>query len=413
MLNRAQFRTRATYVDGKRLGLLTLSHAVNDFYAGAIPAVLPFLVTERHYSYAAISGVTLASTVLSSAVQPLFGVLTDRHNLTWLIGVGIVMSAIGVAIMGVSDSYVLTCVGVAISGLGFSAYHPDGSRAARAAAGTSAQGMSVFATGGNVGIALAPIAVGFLLARYGLGATPVLAVPVLLVAVMAAGAYLLSRANRSVQSFRPPTESRRAVSEREEAPQGNDWRGFRLLVYVIVIRSIGLRGIMTFLALIIISKFHTSAAMGAYALGVFGAAGVVGTLLGGTMADKLGRVRTVRWSYALAPLALLGVIVAPNLVSGLVFTALLGLLTNVPFSVQVTLGQEYLPARLGTASGVTLGLGISIGGAFTPVLGFLADDFGLGSALLASTAALAIAFAVSLLMAEPDRYAAVPQPGVD
>jgi FSR family fosmidomycin resistance protein-like MFS transporter len=182
---------------------------------------------------------------------------------------------------------------------------------------------------------------------------------------------------------------------------------------VIVIRSIGLRGIMTFLALIIIAKFHTTAAMGAYALGVFGAAGVIGTLLGGTMADRLGRVRTVRWSYALAPLALLGVIAAPNLVVGLLFTTLLGLTTNVPFSVQVTLGQEYLPARLGTASGVTLGLGVSIGGALTPVLGVLADNFGLASALLASTAALALAFAVSLSMAEPERYAVVPQPGVD
>ena len=38
------------------VALLTVSHVVDDLYQGAVPALLPFLVAERHYSYAAASG---------------------------------------------------------------------------------------------------------------------------------------------------------------------------------------------------------------------------------------------------------------------------------------------------------------------------------------------------------------------
>jgi FSR family fosmidomycin resistance protein-like MFS transporter len=57
--------------------------------------------------------------------------------------------------------------------------------------------------------------------------------------------------------------------------------------------------------------------------------------------------------------------------------ALLGLAIYLPVSVQVTLGQEYLPNRVGTASGVTLGLAVSAGGLVAPLLGLLADARGL------------------------------------
>jgi FSR family fosmidomycin resistance protein-like MFS transporter len=55
----------------------------------------------------------------------------------------------------------------------------------------------------------------------------------------------------------------------------------------------------------------------------------------------------------------------------------------LPSSVQVVLGQEYLPSRVGMASGVTLGLAVSVGGMAAPLLGRLADWQGLGVVFLA------------------------------
>lgn len=63
----------------------------------------------------------------------------------------------------------------------------------------------------------------------------------------------------------------------------------------------------------------------------------------------------------------------------------------MPTSVLVVLGQEYLPRRVGMASGVTLGLAVSVGGMCTPLLGRLADRHGLESVLFLLLALLAVA----------------------
>ncbi|HEY1002603.1 MAG TPA: MFS transporter [Streptosporangiaceae bacterium] len=56
-----------------------------------------------------------------------------------------------------------------------------------------------------------------------------------------------------------------------------------------------------------------------------------------------------------------------------------GLATNISFSVMIKLGQDYLPSRPGTATGVTLGLAVSIGGLFAPVLGAIAEARGIAA----------------------------------
>src|SRR3712207_9573494 len=68
----------------------------------------------------------------------------------------------------------------------------------------------------------------------------------------------------------------------------------------------------------------------------------------------------------------------------------------LPFSVQTTLGQELLPNRVGTASGVTLGLAVSAGGAVTPLFGELADAPGLAWSLAALLPLPLLALLVSL-----------------
>jgi FSR family fosmidomycin resistance protein-like MFS transporter len=79
----------------------------------------------------------------------------------------------------------------------------------------------------------------------------------------------------------------------------------------------------------------------------------------------------------------------------------LGIALFAPFAVQVTLGQDFLPNRIGVASGVTLGLAVSAGGLATPLFGLLADTRGLTTALAAIAAIPAAAFALSFLVRDP------------
>ncbi len=64
--------------DRRGLTVLATGHLWADFLQGAVPALLPFLIAERGYSYAAAGALVLASSVGSSLIQPLFGVVSDR-----------------------------------------------------------------------------------------------------------------------------------------------------------------------------------------------------------------------------------------------------------------------------------------------------------------------------------------------
>jgi MFS transporter, FSR family, fosmidomycin resistance protein len=78
-----------------------------------------------------------------------------------------------------------------------------------------------------------------------------------------------------------------------------------------------------------------------------------------------------------------------------------GLTLFTPFAVQVTLGQDYLPSRIGTASGVTLGLALSVGGLAAPLFGVLADSHGLPVTLAVLAAFPAVSVALASRLREP------------
>ena len=382
--------TRAERV---RLAFLTSTHVVDDLYQGAIPALLPFLALERHYSYTGLTGITLAATFLASVVQPGFGALTDRYrHLGWLIAAGLLVAGLGVGLSGLGDNYVITWCAVAASGVGVAAYHPEATRTARGLAGDSTQAMSWFSVGGNAGIALAPVIVTPVLLATRLDGTPLLAAP----AVVMAGVLAIRRPWR-----RAPAAGPRPGRGGAGADQADDWRGFARLTVVVVLRSIAYFGIASLLALFMIRHFHQSTAVGSAVLTVFIGSGVIGTLGGGWLADHWQRVGTLRLCYALSAGAILLLIAAPDAAILFIAASLLGIVLFAPFAVQVTLGQDFLPNRIGTASGVTLGLAVSAGGLAAPLFGLLADSYGLRTALGAIAAFPALACVLTLLLRDP------------
>lgn len=340
--------------------LLSISHACVDIYQGAVAALVPLFVAERAYTYAAASGVVLAASLLSSVVQPAFGVLTDRWAMPWLLPVSTLLGGVGVALSGLSGNYALTLLFVATSGIGVAAYHPESARIAREASAGSHTAMAYFSTGGNIGFALAPLMVAGISAAGGLGWTPLMIVPALAGTAMALPVL-------------------RALAKRHSAGGGNsaligrdDKPSFTRLTLAVVFRSIAFGGLSTFIALYAQQRMNGSAAAGTAALFLLFLGGVAGSVLGGSAADRRGRVTVSRWSYALSAVAITGVVLVPGPAIFL-FVTLTSIGLYVPFSLQVTLAQDYLPSRVGTASGITLGLTVSIGGITSPLLGRLAD----------------------------------------
>ncbi|WP_242891529.1 MFS transporter [Actinomadura litoris] len=343
----------------RRMWVWAAAHAVDDLYQGLVPASVPYFVLERHYSYVAASGLTLAATLGSSLPQPLIGAAVDRMRLPRLPAAGVLLAGAGFGLAGPAGPYAVVWVSLLLSGLGAAVFHPAAGRAARQAAGDSVTGMSVFAAGGSVGFFLAPVLATPVLVAWGVGATVLFLPPAVL------AAFVLVRMARQDEARAPATAGGR-----------DRWGPFAVLTMISVVRSAVFAAVATFIGLYWVRHLGGSQVMAGTALACFLGGGVAGTIAGGRLADRIGLVRTVRVGAVLVVPMLAGLRLAPGVFSALPFAVLAGLALNVPFAVIVRLGQDYLPGRPGTAAGVTLGLSVSVGGLLAPAFGLAADARG-------------------------------------
>src|SRR6185436_10213753 len=135
-----------------------------------VAAMIPFLIHDRGWSYAAAGALLLVLSGSSSLLQPLFGLLADRRSLSWLLPAGVLVSGVGLAFASVTTSMAATLAAVTFAGVGIGAYHPEGARYANYVSGDRrASGMSLYSVGGNVGFALGPVLVAPLVLTLGLG----------------------------------------------------------------------------------------------------------------------------------------------------------------------------------------------------------------------------------------------------
>ena len=354
-------------LDRRGLAVLASGHASVDMAQGAVPALLPFLIDQRGISYAAAGALLLVTSIGSSAIQPLFGLSSDRLALPWLLPLGVLLAGVGFA-----SSYPLTLAAVALSGLGVAGFHPEGARFAHQVSGDRrGQGMSLFSLGGNAGFALGPILVTPLVLLFGLHGTLLLAILPALAATLLVRD--LGRLRRVAAEKSAHVERTTAEDERDP----DDWPAFARLGGWISLRSGVYFGLQAFVPVWFIHHLGTSKGAGEAALTALLLAGAAGTYIGGRVVDRLGRRRLIVGCSALLIPVLVAFVLAPSpAVAGLLITVT-GFVVIMTFSITVVMSQEYLPSRLGLASGVSLGLAIGVGGGAAALMGILADAAGL------------------------------------
>jgi FSR family fosmidomycin resistance protein-like MFS transporter len=371
-------------LDRRALGLLGGGHLCVDLCQGAVPALLPFLAAERGYSYAALGALVLFSTIGSSIVQPLFGLLSDRIATPWLMPGGLVVAGVGIALAGPAPTYALTAVAVAVSGLGVAAFHPEGAKfAGFASAERKGRGMSLFSVGGNAGFALGPLLTTPLVLVFGLSGTLAL-----VVFPLAAAALIIRELGRlrGLEDVQAPASA---------AGGEDDWGAFTRLGGLIALRSGVYFGLQAFVPAYFIAELASTEAAGNAALTIMLAMGAVGTLVGGGLVDRWGaRAVLIGTQVLLLPLLVVLPLVGPAVAT--VVLGLVGFVAIASFSITIVLGQAYLPSRVGLASGITLGLAIGLGGVAATALGLIADAAGL-HAVLWTIAALPVPAAVLAL----------------
>jgi MFS transporter, FSR family, fosmidomycin resistance protein len=376
-----------------RRTLLTLSlgHASADLCGGALFALLPFLVVERHYSYAAAGVFALTASLAGALIQPLLGAHGDRGEAHWLLPAGLVFSALGIGVVGFTTSFPLTLLAVAVCTAGVAAYHPEGARWARHASGERVTAdMSIFSVGGGVGYAVGPLVVAAALAPLGLRGTPIIALLPLAAAVAVAVA---------LRRFRELPPDERPTPGRAQA-LASEWRPFARLAALFCVASAVAVGLLTYVPLFLLESRGSSPAASNVMMTVLLIAAATGTLLGGVAADRVGR-RFVLIAPQLLLVPAIALLPSLSYVAMLPLMILIGIAVNANVSIALVLAQEYLPKHMGLATGLIIGVSGGAGGLIVAALGLVGDAMGPSAVLYAIAVLPLVSGALAARLSRP------------
>jgi MFS transporter, FSR family, fosmidomycin resistance protein len=360
------------------IGVLSFGHMATDMQTSALSILIPILYVSFSLDYAGAALIVTLNSITSSVVQPVFGLISDKKPLRWLLPLGTFLCSAGMVLVIFMPNYWLVLAVVTISGLGSAAFHPEGSRNANYVSGDNkATGLSFFFVGGNIGFALGPLLVVFLLGVFGNAGIFGMLIP------GAIGAFLMwwnlplyAEAARQAQ-----TQPTKVTATAKPLPRGNLAKKLSILLSIISLRSMLQTGLVTFIPLYFLAISPNLKDYAAFLLSVFLLCGAVGTVAGGWAADKIGR-KVVMVGSLLVVTPLLFVFLYSGGIVQIISIGLAGGTMIAASSLTVVMAQETLPKSIGLASGLTLGLGFGAGGLGAALLGAIANVISLNSTMI-------------------------------
>lgn len=349
--------------------VLALGHLCSDINQSILSAVLPFLIASYHYDYTTAALLVTVSNVFGSIVQPIFGSISDKKNKPWIMMLGVSLACLGMALTGLTSKFYGLCIATIISGVGVAMFHPQAAKLVNQTVSKNKQGrgMSVFSFGGKIGFTLGPIATAFFITHFGMKGTLFFLLPGVIFSIVC-GLFYKNFEYEKVEEI---------VDEKRDVQEVENWPAFFKLCVIVFSRSIISNGMSTFLALYFIQKFTTNSSLANTILSIYYGIGALVTLFGGGFGDRYGYRKIVAFSFILFLPAMFLFTLTDQMLLAVCMLVFLTAGESLSYSPMVVLGQHYLPKHTGFASGVTLGLAVSVGAVICPLLGVVSDHYGL------------------------------------
>ena len=368
-------------------------HCINDFGQGSLAALIPFFIANFGLNYYQSASIIFCNTIVASVAQPILGYVADRWRVPWFIPVGFSITLISISAIALATSYEMILALSLIAGLGAALFHPEAALLVnRMQSNELGNAMGRFAVGGSAGFALGPLLAGGV---YVFGAQFLW----LFTAIALIGVLLYVYAFTGSAATDVVGESKSSAKSTNTG--ANDWVSFGKLFFVIASRSILFSVLSIFIPILYITVINGEASASSLALTMYFAMGAVLTYMGGALSDKLGFLKTVRLGNLIFLPSVLVFIFVPNIWG--FFGAMIPMAFGVfsQYGPITVLGQKYLAKNAGFASGITLGLGITLGGLVAPYIGHLADIYDVQTALMTLIPVGLMGLLMSLWLKEP------------
>ncbi len=353
------------------LGAVSFVHLLNDMMQSVIVAIYPLLKGEFDLSFFQIGIITLTFQLTASLLQPVVGMVTDKHPLPYSLPIGMCFTLMGVLLLSVAATYSGLLLAVALIGCGSSVFHPESSRVARMASGGKyGLAQSVFQIGGNLGQAMGPLLAAGIVLTFGRAHVGWFGLAALL------GIVVLLQVSRWYRQHLNDRISKNLPPDKPQYPAPVVRRTVGVLMVLMFSKFFYLASISSYYEFYLIHHFGVSMTTATHLLAVFLLAVAVGTLIGGPIGDRIGRKRVIWLSIlGIAPFTLLLPHVDLAWTVGL--SVVIGVVIASAFPAIIVYAQDMMPHRIGMVSGMFYGLSFGLAGLGAAVLGVVADHFGI------------------------------------
>ncbi|WP_083217468.1 MFS transporter [Thioclava sp. SK-1] len=349
------------------LAAISGCHFLNDLMQSLLAAIYPMLKAEFALSFWQIGLLTFFFQLTASLLQPVVGIVTDRHPFAWSLPIGMFATLCGLGLLASAPSYGMLLCGAGLIGIGSSVFHPEASRVTRAASGGRfGTAQSVFQVGGNFGTAAGPLLAAFIVVPFGRGSVAWFALAALI------GMVILVNVSRWHIRERLAAAKRKATTNPKRLPRNRVITAVTVLLLLIFSKHVYMASMTSYYTFFLIDRFGLSTPQAQKMLFFFLAAVAVGTVIGGPVGDRIGR-RTVIWVSILGVLPFTLILPYANLFWTGTLSVIIGITLASAFPAIVVFGQELMPGRVGMVAGLFFGVAFGVAGIAAAALGVVAD----------------------------------------
>ena len=367
----------------KDVWLISAGHGLTHWYTATFYLLLPLIGKELGLSYTEI-GLIMTIQHLAGAISNLpGGMLVDVVGQKgYLMAASLFWVGVPYALMSITHDYWMLLVCVTLVGIGNNIWHP-------AAIPTLAHRyphrkglvLSFHGMGGNVGEALAPVAVGALLGWFTwrqvvvINVVPGIVMAALLLILLGAFASAGSNDDKALNARADKRNLREYLGQYGSLLRN---KGLMIVSVSSSFRTMTQAGLLTFLPVYLAYEFGYSPFFVGFCMTVIQLAGFIAGPIGGHLSDKMGRRRVVMSSMTLTGVMVIGMVLAGKSAMFVFFIAMVGFFLYAMRSVLHAWALEVTPKNLaGATVGVQFGI-TSLGAAISPILfGMVADAFSL------------------------------------
>lgn len=365
----------------KEMYLVSIGHGLTHWYPATFYILLPLIGKELGLSYSQIGFIMTIQYIVSSLANLPGGMLVDIiPKKGFLLAASLFWVGFPYLLMSFTSSYLMLLLCVALVGIGNTLWHPTAiSTLSQRYPAQKGFVLSVHGMGANIGDAVAPLAVGWLLAFFNWKQVVMWNVLPGLVTAVFILVFLrnLQAATKAVH----PIKSGISVGE-YLAGLGELFKNRSLLLISTssAFRSMTQNTVLTYLPLYLAHLVKLPTFWVGFSMFALQAFGFIAALFSGKLSDRMGRKKIIMASMSMTGFVLVLMALAKHSKFFIIFVAFLGFFLYAIRPVMQAWLMDAAPQKMaGTSVGVLFGMQ-SLGSSIAPLVGgVIADRYGLNA----------------------------------